>query len=170
MSRASDGPLRTMRVLWGAIFASSVGFAGVVAFLRAQPPRGPAPVMPPVMPVALGAVALAVAVMSFVLPARFYATAVRNLASQPPDGEFGGEFGGGDVPPTVLRRLTGVFQTTFVLSVALSEAVSLFGVVLGILGAPWPIVAPFFAAGSLLILIRFPTHERIVEPYRRARR
>ena len=51
---------------------------------------------------------------------------------------------------------------------ALSEVVSLVGLVLHMFGAPLAISIPFFVAGTLLAAIRFPTLPRLVAPYERA--
>jgi hypothetical protein len=51
---------------------------------------------------------------------------------------------------------------------ALSEAVSMLGLALHMLGGPLAVSAPFFAAGTLLAAIRFPTLPRLVAPYERA--
>lgn len=56
-----------------------------------------------------------------------------------------------------LRNLLPAAQISLIVGMALCEAISLLGFILGFLGAPPLHVAPFFAAGLLLALIRFPS-------------
>ena len=46
-------------------------------------------------------------------------------------------------------------------SLALAEGACIFGQVLGFLGAPATVVMPFFFVTQLLMIIGFPTKERI---------
>jgi hypothetical protein len=64
--------------------------------------------------------------------------------------------------PTAARRTAAMcFQPSFVLSLALSEAVALFGFILGFLGFGAHIWAPFMAFGAILIMLRFPTEQKV---------
>jgi hypothetical protein len=51
---------------------------------------------------------------------------------------------------------------------SLSEAVSLVGFALHMLGGPLPMSSALIAAGTLLAAYRFPTAARLVGPYERA--
>jgi F0F1-type ATP synthase membrane subunit c/vacuolar-type H+-ATPase subunit K len=55
----------------------------------------------------------------------------------------------------------GGYVTTLIVALALAESVAIFGLVLGFLGAPPTIVVPFFAVAWILMIIRFPTKERV---------
>ena len=52
---------------------------------------------------------------------------------------------------------------------ALSEAVSLSGFALGYLGYPWSQSGPLLGAGTLLMLLRFPTVGAALGPLERLR-
>ncbi len=45
---------------------------------------------------------------------------------------------------------------------------SLFGFALHMLGAPMPLAAPFFAAGTVLAAVRFPRLTTFVTPFEQA--
>jgi hypothetical protein len=70
-------------------------------------------------------------------------------------------------PVKAARHALASAQTSFILSMALSEAVSLLGLVLHMQGAPVEASTPFLAAGTLLAAIRFPTPARLLAPYER---
>jgi hypothetical protein len=55
----------------------------------------------------------------------------------------------------------GGYLTTLIVALALAESVAIFGLVLGFLGAPPTIVVPFFAVTWILMILRFPTKERV---------
>ena len=48
----------------------------------------------------------------------------------------------------------------------LFEAVAIYGLILGILGAKWPIILPFFIVGAATLVHTFPTEERWGKMYR----
>jgi hypothetical protein len=64
-----------------------------------------------------------------------------------------------------VQRAGVIFQTPFILALALSESVAMFGFVLGWLGAPLPVAGAFFAASWVLLLARFPTRSRVFGPF-----
>ena len=70
-------------------------------------------------------------------------------------------------PVEAARRAMALGQTTFILSMALSEAVSLVGLMLHMLGAPIMVSIPFFVVGTTLAAIRFPTVGRLVGDFER---
>ncbi|MGB5811274.1 MAG: hypothetical protein WBG86_12125 [Polyangiales bacterium] len=55
----------------------------------------------------------------------------------------------------------GTYLVRFILSMALAEAVAIYGLVLGLAGAPTRMVLPFFAVAWVLMLIRFPSREQM---------
>ncbi len=52
---------------------------------------------------------------------------------------------------------------SLLVSMSFAESVAIFGLILGLLGAPEMTVLPFFAASWVLMLIRFPTLEKLGE-------
>jgi hypothetical protein len=55
------------------------------------------------------------------------------------------------------------YMTSFILAIALAEAVAIYGLVLGFRGAPLNVVLPFFVGAWILMLIRFPTEAKLAE-------
>ncbi|MGB5696159.1 MAG: hypothetical protein WBM46_10935 [Polyangiales bacterium] len=55
------------------------------------------------------------------------------------------------------------YLTSFILAMALAEAVAIYGMVLGFKGAPSSVVLPFFVGAWILMLIRFPTEAKLGE-------
>jgi hypothetical protein len=150
--------LMTMRILWGALTMSTLLLV-VVAFMARQPQRYPMPASQAWMLFGVGAV---VAVVSFVLPARLVVAALRQRKRPAvSDGAFTNL-------DDAVRLATALGQTPFILSMALSEAVSLLGFVVAFLGGPLEVAAVLFASGTLLAASRFPTRTRILGPFERA--
>lgn len=155
-----------IRILWGALTFSTVLVVVVSVIVKTDPQ---AALQPGQLPV-LALVAVGAAVASFVLPARMAGQAIPKrpaiVEGEPgPDGPQPGRFAHAE---EAARRALGRSQTGFILSMALSEVVSLVGLVLHMFGAPLAISIPFFVAGTLLAAIRFPTLPRLVAPYERA--
>jgi hypothetical protein len=77
--------------------------------------------------------------------------------------------GGSLLAPRFVRRKPGgapsgqqnTYIVALILSLALAESVCILGLVLGFLGAPAMVVLPFFAVTWLLMLLRFPTQEKL---------
>ncbi len=163
-----DQSLRVTRVIHAALVMTTVMLA-VVSFVVQPDVPQPAPAN---MEASLAAVAVVVAVLSFVLPAKTTATAAAAIRVEILPPGVGSD--GMPLPPrfadpaTAARRAMAAAQTGLILSLALSEAVSLFGLVLHMLGAPHPISLPFFVAGTILAALRFPTVPRLVAPFERA--
>jgi hypothetical protein len=158
----------TIRILWFALTVSTLLLAVVAFVVHPQVRHAPDTTM-----VALfGVLGVVLAVTSFVLPATtFAANAKRSppevvraeptaVAFQPPAPRFA-------QPEKAARQALAIAQTAFILSMALSEAVSLLGLVLHMQGAPPEQSAPFFVAGTLLAALRFPTPARLLAPYER---
>ncbi|MFC2071749.1 hypothetical protein ACFLUU_03395 [Chloroflexota bacterium] len=57
------------------------------------------------------------------------------------------------------QNVQGLLSVHIVRS-ALFEAVAIYGLVLGILGAKWPILLPFLAIAALALILTFPTEEK----------
>lgn len=145
-----DAGLTTMRVLWSAMTMSTVLLAGIELHLRRTLPLAPPP--PQATVFALSGAAAVVAVVSLVLPKRLYAQAVA-ARGKPIEGA---------VTDAQLVPRVPLFMTPFILSLALSEAVSLFGFVVGRVGGELPHALALLGAGTLLVLVRFPTRGALV--------
>jgi hypothetical protein len=165
-----DVRLRTLRILWAAITASSVMLLGVLWMVRrSQPPPGqPEPILLPV----LGFVALSVAVVSVVMPRTMLRQALGRLdlrLDSEPDPHAEPSLFRDSAPmrkvfaePERAReRAVMPFQTTLILGLALSEAVAIFGFVLGMLGFDLAYVLPFFVVSWILCAVRRPSLEQI---------
>lgn len=167
--------LTTMRIMWASLMFS-VCILLVVVFI--VPPEPGA--LPPLALPLFALVALSTAVLSFVIPKRSYAAAAKSVEipvapSQDSGGMPAGMFQGAGParklpahPDEARRRATVLFQTQFILSLALSEAVALFGFMLGHLGFSLVQFVPFFAVSLALMALRFPTEERIVAMFEAA--
>lgn len=162
-----DQMLRTARVLYGALVMTTVMLPALSFVVK---PNVPQP-LDPTMQAFLGFMAVGVAVVSFVLPPRAMATTgarIRVEVTPPMPGADGLPMPARFTDPaTAARRAMGAAQQGFVLSLALSEAVSLFGFVEHMLGASRLVSTPFFIAGTVLAALRYPTVERFVAPFER---
>lgn len=167
-------PLITPRVLWIALCLSQLMLGGL-AFVLPSEADAPAPMM---LAVALAAVSVGIAVVSFVLPANVAAKTFKlrgSLVELEPDPEAVPLYREGApkirilrANDATLRALVLGWQPPFILSMALSEAVTLNGFVLSRIGFEAPMVAPFVAAGLLLSLARWPSRARILASAARA--
>jgi Na+/phosphate symporter len=146
--------LRVVRILWVSLTLSTVLVAGVFFFLLTQ--GGIHPKAPPQQETFYGiaGVAALVAVLSLVFPKVLYRTAARLVYDEAKDR----------TREALLSALLPVFQTPFIMSMALSESVSIFGLTLGMMGFPPEQCAPFFAVGTALALGRFPSEAVILGP------
>jgi F0F1-type ATP synthase membrane subunit c/vacuolar-type H+-ATPase subunit K len=142
-------PLLVRRILWAALLVSQGIYVWVLAFSGAVPPPMEPP--DPMLPMVLGAVALSVAVASFVVPMLLLRSAS----------------GASQHAPSGRQQAHARTFTPFIVSLAMSEAVSIFGLVAGYLGHPALVWAPFFAAGFVLTAWRFPTEGRMMGPLAR---
>lgn len=159
--------LQTPRILWFAILMSSVMFA-VVAFIAAPKDL----TISPTMLVVLGAAAVMNSIGGFVLGmwlrrqgymrAKFEVVEVPDTTAEtmfrdapPMVREFAN-------PDKVRKRLMALAQTPFILELALSESVAIFGLVAAMLGAEPLTWLPFIVVGALLIMARFPTEARFI--------
>ena len=160
--------MRVVLTLWGALTFSNVllGVLTVVVPSRMPPPKDLTQVA------ILGALAVGVAIASFVVPARMQLQMARQARAEvaEPEPMPGGMRGPARFaqPEKAARAAMGLALTPFIMSMALSEAVSLLGLVVHMQGAAMTISTPFIVAGTLLAAIRFPTVARMVGPFERA--
>ncbi len=155
--------LRVSRILWAAIFGTTVALLGVLVILDQVGPETSTVVNLPMVG-AVGMAALVDAVLSVLLPRTFYARGLRSLAlktHERPQAErlFADRprrarvFG----DPTQARTLAvPLFRTSHILGMALAECVCLFGFVLKYLGASWWVSLPFFLVTWILLSTKFP--------------
>jgi hypothetical protein len=153
----------TVRILWAALTVSNLMLA-VVSFVVVPHVSAPPP---DVNVIVIAMAAFAAAIASFVLPARLRGRRSAEVAE--PEPTPGGARGPARFvdPPRAARQAMARGQTGFILAMALSESISCDGLVTHMLGAPRAASLPFFVAGTLLCVIRFPTPARIVGPYER---
>ncbi len=156
--------LNTARILWGALTASTLLLAFVA--VRARPPRL-SHTMDSTVAYTLAGAGVLVAITSFVLPARGYAAGVRGRRPEilEPGADGRARFAN---PEMAMTLATALYFTPFILSMALSEAVTLLGFVVYFQAGPDVVAWPLFAAGTLLAAVRFPTRARVLGAFERA--
>jgi hypothetical protein len=147
--------LTTARIIWGALLASLGIYVAllVTGFGGPRPEEGPEPVMI----TALSAVAMFNSLASLLFPRYLLRQGLassrdrlRELVGQPPE--------------VIGQRAMTLGFAPMIIGLALAESVAIFGLILGLLGAPLLTVAPFFAAGAMLMLVQFPTMGRFRGP------
>lgn len=157
MSPRATGLLKTVRILWAALFVSTFMLLGVVITARQKGVDPPPFVLP------LAGVALANAVVAVVLPRVQYRNFARRkefeLASDPNDGArvFAR-------PSAVIEALFPMYNPSFLLGMALAESVALLGFVIVYLGHPVIVGIPFFVVCWVLQATKFPTFKAVVSP------
>jgi hypothetical protein len=154
--------LQVVRILWMALFVSSLMFLFMITSHLAHDENAR---LPPHMPELLGALSFGIAMISIVLPARGFDAALRamDVTFENEVGEPVGSFR--ESAPvqkliakphdTVIAAFTR-FQTPFLLGMALAESINLFGFTLGYMGAHPYAYAPFFALGLALMVSKYP--------------
>ena len=162
--------LHVPRILWGALLASQVVYVGVLSAGLVQPERPPDPIM---LPVLIGT-ATVVAIASFLLPEIIRRGAIAKsgiVVHDIPDPEAPIGFRGAAPtirgyadPARVIARAFPLGFTPLILSLALAEAISIFGLTLGVTGHGPEAWAGFFAVGMTLTAIRFPTADTFLRP------
>ena len=91
------------------------------------------------VPLAVGVAALSGISVAQILRQKLVITPAEELARQPDNA-------------ALLQR----WRSGNIVQFAFAESITLFGLVLRLLGANWPFAAPFFAAGLLMLLLRAP--------------
>ena len=164
--------MQTPRILWFALLMATFIYAAV-GFVVAPKDL----TIDPTILVVLGVLAIGTGTGAFVMGGMLrrqgYAGAQFEVEEVPdPNAETMFR----DSPPTVRRfanpervrsRLAALSFTPFILELALSEAVAIFGLVAAMLGAEPMTWLPFTALGAILIAIRFPTERRFVRALER---
>jgi len=133
------GPLGLPRVLWAALFASTLIY---ILVLELMTPEAVSDWQALVLPFAFAGATTAGA--SLLAPRFIRARRPRGEAGQPPSSQT-----------------AGPYLVALILALALAESVSILGLVLGFLGAPPTVVVPFFVVTWILMLVRFPTKEKL---------
>jgi F0F1-type ATP synthase membrane subunit c/vacuolar-type H+-ATPase subunit K len=128
------GSLLLPRIIWASLFGSTLLYVAILELATVQS-EGSWPVL--LYPLVLAAVSTAGA--SLLVP--------RIMLRRRVNGQSAGQ-----EEPNYLTEL--------IVTLALAESVAIFGLVLGFLGAPARVVVPFFAVTWVLMLLRFPTHEK----------
>ncbi|MCA9616150.1 MAG: hypothetical protein H6722_21930 [Sandaracinus sp.] len=160
--------LRVPRILWAALLGSCVVYAGLVASGMLVAGREEPIVLDVSMALVFVAGAIASGVASFVVPKILLTQALANAT--PPKIEEREDPSGQALfrdasartaffadPPAVRRLFLLRFHTALILSLALSEAVAIFGLAGHVAGMlPMPVALAFIGVGMLLQVLRFP--------------
>lgn len=145
------------RIIWASLLASTF----IYLFILRTIPQPPAPENGTVMLIALAVVALMCAIASFVVPRIVGRGGLRGLGLRVvPAPSFGDLPGGTTVfedAASARQRALGVLQTSFILALALREAIAIYGLVLGFQGHPLPEYIGFFVVAWLLMGLGYPT-------------
>jgi hypothetical protein len=159
--------LRTQFTLWGAISAAVPMFAVMSVVVRPADPAPPQPLLPPLF----GASSIGLVALSFILPRAQLATwlAKLNLPTREVAGDSASilpEAARPKVrvfvdPAGALLRALQISQPSLVLSLALREAIAMFGLVLVFSGFPPWIGAPFFVVSLVTLLLGAPSAARV---------
>ncbi len=173
--------LRVMRTLWGALCFTAVIFPGLLVLTGHSLPGPREP--DAVMVYALAAMSCVMTAMSLVFPRVIYTrgakAAAEGLFREDREAVDAGQHGFREVASSVLvRNFTDpeaaeaaafrLHQTRLILELALAEAVSNFGFILGFLGLGVVRVMPFFVVALSLQLARFPTRGRVRSAFEEA--
>jgi len=158
--------LKTARILWFALFASPAFFIAVLALQASrQVQRVDFEMSPQTQAVLYAALSVAIATTSVVLPHRQLLMSIRRLNLRVEDqvGEQVGSFRESAPvrrvvadPEAAVRAAMPSFQSTFIVGMALAEAVALFGLLFGYVGNPPLWCAPFFIVCWALMASKFP--------------
>lgn len=167
--------LQTIRILWFALFSSTLMFI-VVRFVVPPASVTPEPLMLPIS----GMAALTVLVVSVILPRRFLELGMRSrkveiIEADDPKASSD-VIPGGEGPKrrvfadrnAALAAAFPVYQTPFILGMALSESIALFGFALWHVGFGLYEGLPFFVVAWISMAFRFPSLEKLVTAMERA--
>ncbi len=156
--------MQILCILWGALFSSTLMM--LLALVLTRPPDAqPTPILLPV----LGAVGLGSAAFSVIVPKLQFRAALRAYQFPTRQIEDPSSLPGSGkmlrVPvdqSAVLSSVLTRFQTPFILGMAMSESVALYGFVLGFTGFPLMVCMPFFLVSWALMAMRFPSPKAIL--------
>jgi hypothetical protein len=157
-TRGSTPTFKSIVIVWWGIFGS----AGAFLIVLATVPRPDALAQPEMLPL-LALVAASTCALGAILPGRIFAQALKGQqidaieVADPHQAQgFGRVIKVPRQPEQAQRVVLGIYTTKTILGCALGESVSLFGLVLGMLGAPLPMCLPFFVAGGLVQAYHYP--------------
>ncbi|NOY91318.1 MAG: hypothetical protein GXP55_08915 [Deltaproteobacteria bacterium] len=161
-------PWSVIRIVWFAMVASTFIYLAVLFFAVQIPDQPP----DRSMGLALAVASLAMVALSLVVPRVMFQKSLATLELPTrevvdPDASLVLRNEAPTVrvyedPSAARRAVTVRFFTPFILGMALSEAVVIHGLVLGILGFPPTVFAPFFVIGCALMLPRFPREDAVM--------
>jgi hypothetical protein len=165
--KARLGPLW---IAWFSVIVAVGLFYVLLILLRSRGQLQPQH-MKPHFPELIAVVGVVEAVMSFVLPQRQLAAAIRalNIEVAEEGGEIVGSFRESavkrrvvvDAPAAVERAFPAYFKALHV-GLALPVSMSLFGLLLGYIGGSLPVASTFFVVALVLIVSRYPRVATIV--------
>ncbi len=164
--------LRTLRTQWLVLTASNLAFAGIVTSGMLTERGG----TPPHLAELFAAMSLGIAIVSVAFPARHLDLALRRMRVHVSEhaGEIVGSFRASvpirrviDEPERVVADALGTYQTPFLLGMALTEAIALFGVMLGFQGTPVWACLPFFALALAIMIAKYPSVEIVTRALER---
>lgn len=159
--------MMTPRILWGALLFSTL-LIGVMPYVATLPDQPPNRTMLPVFcgmalfQVVFGLVfpettlkkALATRLAKSIVERPNPAAEVTFREAAPPIKAF-------DDPNAIWPTVLLVWQTPFILKMALAESVALMGLMLPFQGFPRETALPFVAVAAMLQIARFPTAAKI---------
>ena len=168
--------IRIMRLIWGAFCAAAV-FYCVLAYVMTQNRPETTTVTQPDLLLPISAVAVLCLAASFFVPRFLLSDArVRGVLTSgvlPPGGDGfvkpAPAIPGADKLRTLpeeerrLPHLLVLYQSSMIVSLALVEAVSIFGLILVIMGHSWPTILPFALATILFAIPHLPRPEAMLE-------
>jgi hypothetical protein len=166
----SHPALKTARILWFALFAATFMYMGVAYGIL---PKTTTPPQNPLMLPVFGGISLVIAVMSFLVPKMTYQQAAKaanvKIEEEVASSAFPNRYREAMPKRSVFAQpeaATGTafacFQAPLILSLALSESIALFGLVLSQVGFEVTMSLPFFLAGAVLVAIRFPRQAKVL--------
>ena len=159
--------LMTPRILWAALVMSTGIYVVIPNFMQ-RPEELPQRMML----IIFAMLAVSVGVASFILPRHIFRMALERLRLEVvEDQDRSEERGFRDKPSAqrrfadpaqVRKRLMTIWFTPFILSLAMAEAIAIFGLVLLFLGASYIEGIPYFVACWVLFAIRVPREATII--------
>ncbi len=173
MSTQNQAPsFATLRIIWGAILSSTVMFLVVLGVIDRPDELENAMLLPIFGFVAASTAVSAVAFPEFLLRQTLTAKKGEIPTTEVPDPTappgFGKQHRVPSNPEAAHRSVLAAYSTKTILGCALSEAVCIFGFVLGFLGVSLPWVLPFFVVGWLAMGYNFPSEAKMLDSAARA--